>query len=49
MQELLTRHKLLVASFLEVNYDKFFGEYGKLLQSENYVTKRQALKVRSLS
>nr|DBA25915.1 TPA: hypothetical protein GDO54_010242 [Pyxicephalus adspersus] len=43
--DLLTRHKLLSAEFLENHYDKFFSEYEKLLHSENYVTKRQSLKL----
>ena len=45
-QELLTRHKLLCAEFLESNYDRVFEKYQKLLNSDNYVTRRQALKVR---
>lgn len=44
-KELLTRHKILCATFLESNYDQVFHEYQKLLNSENYVTKRQALKL----
>lgn len=44
-KDLLTRHKILCAEFLEKNYDKFFGHYSKLLHSENYVTKRQSLKL----
>lgn len=44
-KELLTRHKIMCAEFLEKNYDKFFLKYGKLLESENYVTKRQSLKL----
>ncbi|NXR99256.1 CB39L protein, partial [Oxylabes madagascariensis] len=44
-KDLLTRHKLLVAEFLEQNYDLIFEDYEKLLHSENYVTKRQSLKV----
>ncbi|KAG7456361.1 calcium-binding protein 39 [Solea senegalensis] len=44
-KDLLTRHKLLSAEFLEQNYDRFFSEYEKLLHSENYVTKRQSLKL----
>jgi len=44
-KELLTRHKMLCAEFLEANYDKVFTHYRKLLDSENYVTKRQALKL----
>jgi len=45
LQELLTRHKPLCAEFLEVNYDKVFTHYQQLLNSENYVTRRQSLKL----
>ncbi|CAB1458599.1 unnamed protein product [Pleuronectes platessa] len=44
-KDLLTRHKVLVAEFLEQNYDAVFVNYEKLLLSENYVTKRQSLKL----
>lgn len=44
-KELLTRHKILCAEFLENNYDDVFQNYQKLLNSENYVTRRQALKL----
>ncbi|KAJ7426956.1 Calcium-binding protein 39-like protein [Willisornis vidua] len=44
-KDLLTRHKSLVAEFLEQNYDPIFEDYEKLLHSENYVTKRQSLKL----
>ncbi|KAL1771367.1 Calcium-binding 39 [Sigmodon hispidus] len=44
-EDLLTRHKLLSAEFLEQHYDRFFSEYEKLLHSENYVTKKQSLKL----
>nr|CAD7452285.1 unnamed protein product [Timema tahoe] len=44
-QELLTRHKMLCAEFLEQNYDKVFSHYQRLLNSENYVTRRQSLKL----
>lgn len=44
-KELLTRHKLLCAEFLEQNYDKVFSHYQHLLNSENYVTRRQSLKL----
>jgi len=44
-KELLTRHKIICAEFLEQNYDRVFTEYQKLLNSENYVTRRQALKL----
>lgn len=45
IQELLTRHKILSAEFLEVNYEKVFSHYQRLLNSENYVTRRQSLKL----
>lgn len=44
-QELLTRHKMLCAEFLEANYDQVFKHYQQLLNSENYVTRRQSLKL----
>jgi calcium binding protein 39 len=44
-KELLTRHKALSAEFLQGNYNRFFGEYQNLLNSNNYVTKRQSLKL----
>jgi len=42
---LLTIHKELVSSFLIAKYDVFFDHYNKLLQSSNFVTKRQSLKL----
>ncbi|UZJ52661.1 hypothetical protein CBS101457_001981 [Exobasidium rhododendri] len=44
-KETLTRHKGMVAEYLEKNYDKFFTMYKELLHSPNYVTKRQSLKL----
>jgi len=44
-KELLTKHKPLVAEFLEKNYDQFFESYTGLLNSSNYVTRRQSLKL----
>lgn len=44
-KELLTRHKLFCAQFLDRNYDHVFGDYQRLLHSENYVTRRQSLKL----
>ncbi|KAJ1034099.1 hypothetical protein NDA18_000968 [Ustilago nuda] len=44
-KETLTRHKPMVAAYLESNYDRFFATYTTLLQSPNYVTKRQSLKL----
>ena len=36
---------MLAAEFLETNYDKIFSHYQKLLHSDNYVTRRQSLKL----
>ncbi|KAJ3189146.1 Calcium-binding protein 39 [Gaertneriomyces sp. JEL0708] len=44
-KDLLTKHKALVAEFLSRNYDQFFEKYTQLLNSSNYVTKRQSLKL----
>ncbi|XXG81900.1 hypothetical protein AAC387_Pa09g2437 [Persea americana] len=45
-KELLTRHKSTVAEFLTKNYDWFFAEFNsKLLESPNYITRRQAIKL----
>ncbi|KAK4748053.1 hypothetical protein SAY87_014639 [Trapa incisa] len=45
-KELLTRHKSTVAEFLNKNYDWFFADYNsKLLESSNYITRRQAVKL----
>jgi len=44
-KDLLTRHKMLSAEFLEANYDRMFENYQKLLHSDNYVTRRQSLKL----
>ncbi|KAJ4725202.1 Mo25 family protein [Melia azedarach] len=47
-KELLTRHKATVAAFLSTNFDWFFHDYNsKLLESNNYVTRRQAVKLLS--
>ncbi|KAK9269509.1 hypothetical protein L1049_001284 [Liquidambar formosana] len=45
-KELLTRHKSTVAGFLSGNFDWFFAEFNsKLLESSNYITRRQAIKL----
>ncbi|CAI0383813.1 unnamed protein product [Linum tenue] len=45
-KELLTRHKSTVAEFLTNNFDWFFVEYNsKLLESKEYITRRQAVKL----
>mmetsp|Transcript_11667 Transcript_11667/g.21002 ORF Transcript_11667/g.21002 Transcript_11667/m.21002 type:complete len:354 (-) Transcript_11667:131-1192(-) len=45
LKDLLTRHKRLVADYMLQHYESFFSSYGKLLASENYVTRRQSLKL----
>jgi len=51
LRDLLTRHKQLVSAFLQREYDAFFDasqgvpSYTKLLLSENYVTRRQSVKL----
>ena len=44
-KDLLTRHKNLVTSFLIENYEMVFKRLNELLISENYVTRRQSLKL----
>ena len=54
MQELLARHrddarlawqKPLVCEYLASNYDPFFDASNKLLQSSNYIVRRQMVKL----
>jgi len=46
VQEILTKHKSLVAHYLGINFDLFFSRYNTvLMQSESYVTKRQSIKL----
>lgn len=45
-RDLMSRHKSLCAEFLDANFDKFFNvEYTRLLNSQNYVTKRQSIRL----
>jgi len=44
-KDLLTKHKPMCAEFLEKNYEVIFEHYTKLLHSQNYVTRRQSLKL----
>lgn len=44
-RDALTKHTQPVADFLQENYDPFFTKYTGLLNSTNYVTKRQSLKL----
>lgn len=45
LKEFLTKHKMVCADFLDSNFEKVFGHYQRLLHSENYVTRRQSLKL----
>lgn len=45
LKETLTRHKTMVADYLDKNYDRFFSSFTTLIMSTNYVTKRQSLKL----
>merc|ERR1712183_682834 len=42
---LTTRHKDLLAKWLEANYDAFFRKFNSLISSKNYVTRRQSLRL----
>ena len=47
-RDLMTRHKHIVKKFLEENYQSFLKNYNEqLIESENYVTKRQSIKLLS--
>ena len=46
LQEILTRHKKLIAHYLTINFDLFFSKYNStLILSQSYVTKRQSIKL----
>ncbi|BBN16066.1 calcium binding protein 39 [Marchantia polymorpha subsp. ruderalis] len=44
-KELLTRHEAIVCEYLTTHYVQFFRLYDRLLGSNNYVTRRQSLKL----
>ncbi len=44
-KELLTKHKHILVPYLAENYDRVFKRLNMLLVSENYVTRRQSLKL----
>merc|ERR1740123_1790107 len=44
---LLTRNKKLVPAYLSAHYTAFFAGFNRLIQSDNYVTKRQFLNLLS--
>ena len=42
----MSKHKSLVATYLQTNFEMFFEKYNiVLVQSESYVTKRQSIKL----
>merc|ERR1719181_2568156 len=45
LRELLLTHKAAAAAHLEAHFREFFLPYNELLQAEDYVTKRQALRL----
>ena len=46
MQDILTKHKVIVSQYLTVNFDMFFDKYNNtLMRAESYVTKRQSIKL----
>ncbi|CAE8635743.1 unnamed protein product, partial [Polarella glacialis] len=47
LHDFLLTHQTLSAKFLEANFREFFGIYNGLLQTGDYVTQRQALKLLS--
>ncbi|KOS16426.1 mo25 protein [Malassezia pachydermatis] len=47
LRDALILHRTMAAEFLQHNYDRFFTMYTQLLRSENYVTRRQSLKLLS--
>lgn len=47
LHDFLLTHKAISAMFLEANFHDFFAQYNGLLQSDDYVTQRQALKLLS--
>jgi len=44
-KEIILKHKQISAEFLEKNYDHLFEKYTILLRSDNYVVRRQSLKL----
>lgn len=45
LRSLLDTHKTLALNFLLLNYDRFFEHFTPLLQSSNYIAKRQSLRL----
>uniref|UniRef100_A0A7S2J6Y7 Calcium-binding protein 39 n=1 Tax=Alexandrium andersonii TaxID=327968 RepID=A0A7S2J6Y7_9DINO len=47
LRELLLAHKAVTAGYLEAHFAAFFGQFNALLQADDYVTQRQALRLLS--
>ncbi len=45
LKQLLTTHRKAVAAYIGDHYDEFFARYARLLESANYVTRRQSVKL----
>lgn len=45
LRDALLCHRSIAAEFLNLHYDRFFYMYTQLLDSQNYVTRRQSLKL----
>ena len=45
LKDLLTRHKSVVSAYLTEHYEEFLENYRILLESTNYVTRRQSVKL----
>ena len=45
LKVLLVGHCALSARFIQDNYTTFVGHYNQLLQSDNYVTRRESLRL----
>lgn len=45
LHDIMLKHKNVAAAFLETNFADFFELYNSLLQSDDYITQRQALKL----
>ena len=44
-KDLLTRHKAVASACIQTSYDTFFSRYNALLQSDNFVTKMNSVKL----
>ncbi|WFD25780.1 Hym1p [Malassezia nana] len=47
LRDVLVLHRSMTAEYLQQNYDTFFAIFTQLLDSSNYVTRRQSLKLLS--